>query len=85
MICIKCIVNVFKLEADLRFLQHLKMEMEDKTLTIQKAQQKYESVQAQCDLLDNEMRPIEGRLLEIRGIEYEVGKHQAQKVQLETE
>ncbi|XP_054737346.1 DNA repair protein RAD50 [Anastrepha obliqua] len=72
-------------EADLRLLAHLKQEMDDKSLTLKKAQEKCAAIQQECELCEEEMKPIDARLLEIRNVEYEVGKYQAQKVEIETE
>lgn len=63
---------------------YIKQEMESKTLEIQKEKSKYQELEDQCLKLDNEMKPIENRLLEIRSVEFEIGKHQAEKVKLET-
>ncbi|XP_023303627.2 DNA repair protein RAD50 [Lucilia cuprina] len=71
-------------EADLRFMEHLKQEMEGKSLALQKYKQKAQTIDDQCKLCDDEMAPIEERLKQIHKIEYEVGKYQAQKVELQT-
>ncbi|XP_017466140.1 PREDICTED: DNA repair protein RAD50 isoform X1 [Rhagoletis zephyria] len=83
-------VKVFKIvkyltEADLRLLAHLKQEMDDKSLTLKKAQEKCAAIEKECERCEEEMKPIDTRLLEIRNVEYEVGKYQAQKVEVETE
>lgn len=72
-------------EADLRLLAHLKQEMDDKSLTLKKAQEKCAAIEQECDRCEEEMKPIDARLTEIRNVEYEVGKHQAKKVEIETE
>ncbi|XP_013113614.2 DNA repair protein RAD50 [Stomoxys calcitrans] len=71
-------------EADLRLEQHLKVEMEDKTMSLQKCQEKAKSIEEQCKQCEEEMAPIEERLQQIHKIEAEVGKYQAQKVELQT-
>lgn len=71
-------------EANLRFEEHLKQEMEEKTLNLQKHQQKSKTIEEQCKVCEEEMKPIEERLETIRKIEYDVGKFQAQKVELQT-
>lgn len=58
--------------------------MEDKSLCLNEANQKLENVQKQCEKCDSDIKPIDDRLLEIRKVEYEVGKQQALKVELET-
>ncbi|CAD7012324.1 unnamed protein product [Ceratitis capitata] len=72
-------------EADLRLLAHLKQEMDDKSLTLKKAQEKCTAIEHECERCEEEMKPIDARLLEIRNVEYEVGKYQAKKVEIETE
>lgn len=71
-------------EANLRFEEHLKQEMEEKTLGLQKYQQKAKTIDEQCTLCEEQMKPIEERLKTIHKIEYDVGKFQAQKVELQT-
>jgi len=68
----------------MKHVAYLKEEMEVKTLSLQKAQQKCDSIKAQCNECEEEMKPIEARLLEIRNVEFEVGKYQAQKVEMDT-
>ncbi|XP_033233234.1 DNA repair protein RAD50 [Drosophila pseudoobscura] len=72
------------MEAGMKHVAYLKQEMEVKTLGLQKAQKKCDSIKAQCSECEEEMKPIESRLQEIRDIEYEIGKHQAQKVEMDT-
>ncbi|XP_011188486.1 DNA repair protein RAD50 [Zeugodacus cucurbitae] len=72
-------------ETHLLFLAHLKQEMDDKSLTLKKAQEKCATIEQECERCEEEMKPIEARLLEIRNVEYDVGKHQAKKVEIETE
>ncbi|XP_067628332.1 DNA repair protein RAD50 [Eurosta solidaginis] len=72
-------------EADLRLLAHLKQEMDDKSLSLKKAQEKCAAIKNACGRLEEEMKPIDARLEEIRNVEFEVGKYQAQKVEVETE
>ncbi|KAH8376220.1 hypothetical protein KR200_003386 [Drosophila serrata] len=72
------------MEANMKHVAYLKQEMEIRTLALQKAQQKCDSIKAQCSECEEEMKPIEARLLEIRNIEFEIGKYQAQKVEMET-
>ncbi|XP_065361714.1 DNA repair protein RAD50 [Calliphora vicina] len=71
-------------ESDLRFVEHLKQEMEGKSLGLQKYQQKAKTIDDNCKLCEEEMAPIEERLKQIHKIEYDVGKYQAQKVELQT-
>ncbi|KAH8290347.1 hypothetical protein KR054_002147 [Drosophila jambulina] len=72
------------MEANMKHVAYLKQEMEVRTLALQRAQQKCDSIKAQCSECEEEMKPIEARLLEIRNIEFEIGKYQAQKVEMET-
>ncbi|XP_022217718.2 LOW QUALITY PROTEIN: DNA repair protein RAD50 [Drosophila obscura] len=72
------------METGMKHVAYLKQEMEVKTLGLQKAQQKCESIKAQCSACEEEMKPIETRLREILDIENEIGKHQAQKVEMDT-
>lgn len=58
--------------------------MEVKTLNLQKAQRKCDAIKAQCMECEEEMKPIEARLVEIRNVEFEIGKYQAQKVEMDT-
>jgi len=58
--------------------------MEVKTLNLQKAQRKCDAIKAQCSECEEEMKPIEARLVEIRNVEFEIGKYQAQKVEMDT-
>lgn len=69
----------------MRLLAHLKQEMDDKSLTLKKAQEKCTAIEHECERCEEEMKPIDARLLEIRNVEYEVGKYQAKKVEIETE
>lgn len=58
--------------------------MEDKTIDLQNFHAKYNGIQEQCAKFDEEMKPIDDRLQAIRKVEYEVGKQQALRVQVET-
>ena len=58
--------------------------MEEKSLSLQKHQNKAKTIDDQCTLCEEEMKPIEERLQKIHKIEYDVGKYQAQKVELQT-
>ncbi|XP_073838783.1 DNA repair protein rad50 [Musca autumnalis] len=71
-------------EADLRLEEHLKVEMEEKTLSLQKCQEKAKTIEEQCKQCEEEIAPIEERLQQIHKIETEMGKLQAQKVELQT-
>lgn len=71
-------------ESNLKHLSHLKKQLEDKNIDLQNAHEKFNVIQDKCTKFDEEMKPIDKRLSEIREIEYEVGKQQALKVQLET-
>lgn len=53
-------------------------------MSLQKYQQKAQNIDDQCKQCEDEMAPIEERLKQIHKIEYEVGKFQAQKVELQT-
>ncbi|XP_016953559.2 DNA repair protein RAD50 [Drosophila biarmipes] len=72
------------MDANMKHVAYLKEEMEVKTLSLHKAQQKCDTIKAQCNDCEEEMKPIEARLLEIRNVEFEVGKYQAQKVEMDT-
>ncbi|XP_017054346.1 DNA repair protein RAD50 [Drosophila ficusphila] len=72
------------MDANMKHVKYLKEEMEAKTLNLQKAQQKCDGINAQCKECDEEMKPIDARLVEIRNVEFEVGKYQAQKVEMDT-
>ncbi|XP_017090795.2 DNA repair protein RAD50 [Drosophila bipectinata] len=72
------------MEANIKHVEYLKKEMEAKTLALQKAQEKCNNVKTQCNECEEEMKPIEARLMEIRNIELEIGKYQAQKVEMDT-
>ncbi|KAL9901861.1 DNA repair protein RAD50 [Glossina fuscipes] len=71
-------------EADLRFAEHLKQEMEEKSLSLQSYRQKALSIDDQCRKCDAEIKPVEERLQKIFNVEREVGKYQAQKIELQT-
>ncbi|XP_055855435.1 DNA repair protein RAD50 [Episyrphus balteatus] len=71
-------------ETNLKYLSHLKKQLEDKNIDLQNAHEKYNAIKDKCNKFDEEMKPIDERLLEIRKVEYEVGKQQALKVELET-
>lgn len=62
----------------------MKKEMEEKSVNLQKYQQKAKTIDDQCLQCEEEMKPIEERLQKILKIEYDVGKYQAQKVELQT-
>lgn len=64
--------------------EHLKKEMDEKTLNLEKCQEKAKSIEEQCKQCEVDMAPIEERLQQIYKIEHEVGKLQAQKVELQT-
>ncbi|XP_017837172.1 DNA repair protein RAD50 [Drosophila busckii] len=72
------------MEANMKLLSHLKEEMEAKTLSLQKEEQKCQKLKEQCEQCDEEVKPVDARLLEIRKIEYEIGKYQSQKVEMDT-
>ncbi|KAH8253007.1 hypothetical protein KR032_003136 [Drosophila birchii] len=72
------------MEANMKHVAYLKQEMEVRTLALQRAQQKCDSIKVQCSECEEEMKPIEARLLEIRNTEFQIGKYQAQKVEMET-
>uniref|UniRef100_A0A1B0FGD5 Rad50/SbcC-type AAA domain-containing protein n=1 Tax=Glossina morsitans morsitans TaxID=37546 RepID=A0A1B0FGD5_GLOMM len=59
-------------EADLRFAEHLKQEMEEKSLSLQNYRQKALSIDDQCRKCDAEMKPVEERLQKIFNVEREV-------------
>lgn len=69
----------------MKHVVYLKQQAEKLTLALQRAQGECDSIKAQCSECEEEMKPIEARLLEIRNIELEIGKYQAQKVKMETE
>ncbi|EDW92134.2 DNA repair protein RAD50 [Drosophila yakuba] len=71
-------------EANMKHVAYLKQEMEVKTLNLQQAQRKCDAIKAQCSECEEEMKPIEARLMEIRNVEFEIGKYQAQKVEMDT-
>ncbi|KAI9588645.1 hypothetical protein GQX74_004490 [Glossina fuscipes] len=48
-------------EADLRFAEHLKQEMEEKSLSLQSYRQKALSIDDQCRKCDAEIKPVEER------------------------
>uniref|UniRef100_A0A1A9V356 Zinc-hook domain-containing protein n=1 Tax=Glossina austeni TaxID=7395 RepID=A0A1A9V356_GLOAU len=56
-------------EADLRFAEHLKQEMEEKSLSLQNYRQKAISIDDQCRKCDAEMKPVEERLQKIFNME----------------
>lgn len=68
----------------MKFLEHLKKEMDEKTLSLEQAQKKCEEIKEECNKCDEEVKPIDARLQEIRNIEFEIGKYQAQKVEMDT-
>ncbi|XP_030385926.1 DNA repair protein RAD50 [Scaptodrosophila lebanonensis] len=72
------------MDANMKLLFHLKQEMEVKTMNLERAQQKCDSIKAQCAQCDEEVKPIDARLGEIRDIEYDISKYQAQKVEMDT-
>ncbi|XP_017008025.3 DNA repair protein RAD50 [Drosophila takahashii] len=72
------------MDANMKHVAYLKEEMEVKTLNLQKAQQKYDTIKAQVTECEEEMKPIDARLVEIRNVEFEIGKYQAQKVEMDT-
>ncbi|XP_017079232.1 DNA repair protein RAD50 [Drosophila eugracilis] len=72
------------MDANMKHVAYLKDEMEVKTLSLQKAQQKCDAIKDQCNECEVEMKPIEARLSEIRNVEFEIGKYQAQKVEMDT-
>lgn len=69
----------------MKLLAHLKKEMDDKSLSLQKAEQKCKDIKDQCQKCDEEVQPIDARLQEIRNIELEISKYHAQKVKMDTE
>ncbi|XP_037948958.1 DNA repair protein RAD50-like [Teleopsis dalmanni] len=71
-------------EANLRYLEHLKQEMENKMMALKKAEEKCIDVKQQCTTCDEEVKPIEQRLNEIRKVEYDVAKYQSLKVEIQT-
>ncbi|EDW72246.1 uncharacterized protein Dwil_GK20820 [Drosophila willistoni] len=72
------------MEAGMKHIAYLKQEMEAKSLNLQKAEEKCEDIKSQCQKCEDDMKPVDERLLEIRKIEFEVGKYQAQQVEMET-
>ncbi|EDW01461.1 DNA repair protein RAD50 [Drosophila grimshawi] len=72
------------MESDMRVYEYIKKEMDEKTLGLQKAQRKLEDIKMECDKCDADVKPIDGRLEEIRNIEFDIGKYQAQKVEMDT-
>ncbi|KAH8402366.1 hypothetical protein KR009_011576 [Drosophila setifemur] len=72
------------MEEKIKHVKYLKQEMEVKTLSLQTAQKKCDSIKDQCNECEEEMKPIEARLTEIRNIEFDIGKYQAQKVEMDT-
>uniref|UniRef100_A0A1A9WRR6 Zinc-hook domain-containing protein n=1 Tax=Glossina brevipalpis TaxID=37001 RepID=A0A1A9WRR6_9MUSC len=71
-------------EADLRFAEHLKQEMEEKNVSLQNYRQKALTIDGECVKCNDELKPVEERLEEIFNVEREVGKYQAQKIELHT-
>ncbi|XP_016990537.1 DNA repair protein RAD50 [Drosophila rhopaloa] len=72
------------MDANMKHVAYLKEEMEVKTMSLQRAQQKCDVIEAQCSECEVQMKPIEARLEEIRNVEFEIGKYQAQKVEMDT-
>ncbi|KAH8299719.1 hypothetical protein KR044_005010 [Drosophila immigrans] len=70
--------------ANMKLLAHLKKDMDDKTLNLQKYEQQCEDIRKQCEQCDEEVKPIDLRLEEIRNIEYEISKYNARKVEMDT-
>ncbi|KAH8407482.1 hypothetical protein KR222_002222 [Zaprionus bogoriensis] len=68
----------------LKLLAHLKKEMDDKTLSLQKAEQKCQHIKEQCEQCEEEVKPVEARLQEIRNIELEISKYHQEKVEMDT-
>lgn len=71
-------------DANLKLLEHFKKEMDEKTMNLQNAQRKCEEIKEECIKCDEEVKPIDARLKEIRNIEYEIGEYQAEKVKVDT-
>lgn len=69
----------------MKLLAHLKKEMDDKSLSLQKAEQKCQDIKDQCRKCDEVVQPIDARLQEIRNIELEISNYHAQKVKMDTE
>lgn len=76
--------NIYFSEASMKLLAHLKKEMDDKSLGLEKAEQKCKDIKEQCAKCDEEVQPIDARLQEIRNIELEISKYHAQKVEMDT-
>ncbi|EDW08362.1 DNA repair protein RAD50 [Drosophila mojavensis] len=72
------------MNANLKLLEHFKKEMDEKTMNLQNAQRKCEEIKEECIKCDEEVKPIDARLKEIRNIEYEIGEYQAEKVKVDT-
>lgn len=53
-------------------------------MNLQNAQRKCEEIKEECIKCDEEVKPIDARLKEIRNIEYEIGEYQAEKVKVDT-
>ncbi|KAH8396894.1 hypothetical protein KR215_006052 [Drosophila sulfurigaster] len=70
--------------SNMKLLAHLKKEMDDKTLNLQKYEKQCEDIKMQCEKCDEEVKPIDLRLEEIRNIEYEISKYNARKVEMDT-
>lgn len=68
----------------MKLLAHLKKEMDDKSLGLEKAELKCKDIKEQCAKCDEEVKPIDARLQEIRNIELEISKYHAQKVEMDT-
>ncbi|XP_034475989.1 DNA repair protein RAD50 isoform X2 [Drosophila innubila] len=72
------------MEANIKLLAHLKKEMDDKTLSLQKYEQQCDDIKKQCEKCDEELKPVDARLQEIRDIECEISKYSARKVEMDT-
>lgn len=53
-------------------------------MNLQKAQRQCDDLKEECIKCDEEVKPIDERLQEIRNIECEIGKYQAEKVKMDT-
>lgn len=76
--------EVNMMEANIKLLAHFKKEMDDKTLSLEKYEQQLDDIKKQCKGCEEEVKPIDKRLLEIREIECEISTYSKRKVELDT-
>lgn len=65
-------------------MAHLKKEMDDKMLNLQKYEQQCDDIKKQCEGCDEKVKPMDARLQELRTIESEISTYSARKVQMDT-